>query len=178
MIFLSRSLASNLFLAIILIAGISITPLLISAKANAEALTNTHSFSFPIQLTWPASESLCSEDIKLSGTLHVVTIFTINSNGGSVVKVQSNPQGIKGIGLVPETLQPTGTKYQGTGVTNEIITFKAGDPKTQTQVINFNLIGHGSIPESDSIHHVNAQTTVNANGVVTSFHINEISTCR
>ena len=147
-------------------------------KQTQQLVTNTQSFSIPIQFTWPASSSLCSEDIQLSGTLHVVTINTINSNGGSVVKEQSNPQGVTGIGLVPETLQPTGNKYQGTGVTNEIITIKAGDPKTHTQVINFNLIGHGSLPESDSIHHVNSQITVNANGVVTSFHINEISTCR
>ena len=108
MIFLSRPLAINLFFAIILIAGISITPLLIGAKANAQALTNTQSFSFPVDITYPAAESLCSEDIVLSGTLHVVTIFTINSNGGSVVKEQFNPQGITGIGLDPKTHQSTG----------------------------------------------------------------------
>lgn len=178
MIFLSRSLASNLFLAIVLVAGISTTPLLIGAKAYAVASTETQSFSFPIDFTYPAAASLCSEDIHLSGTLHVVTHTTVNSDGGSVVKEQFNPQGVSGVGLIPGTDQPTGTKYQGTGVTNMISTFKAGSSKTDTLVINFNLIGHGSVPESDSIHHVNAQTTVNANGVVTALHFNEISTCR
>jgi len=169
---------NNLFLAIVLVTGISIMPLLIGSKAYAIASTETQSFSFPIDFTYPATASQCSEDIHLSGKLHVVTHTTVNSDGGSVVKEQFNPQGVSGIGLIPGTNQPTGTKYQGTGVTNMISTFKAGSSKTDTLVINFNLIGHGSVPESDSIHHVNAQTTVNANGVVTALHFNEISTCR
>ena len=50
MILLSRSLASNLFLAIILVAGISITPLLIGAKANATAVTNPKASPFLFSL--------------------------------------------------------------------------------------------------------------------------------
>ncbi len=165
--------ASNLFLAIVLVAGITITPLLTGGKAYAEASTNTQSFTIPVDFTYTTAKSGCSEDIHLSGTLHVVTHTTINSNGGSIVKEQYNPQGITGTGLT------TGIKFQGTGVTNTVSTFNGANAKTtDTFVVNFNLIGHGSVSNSDSIHHLNTQVTVNANGKVTAVVFNEISTCR
>jgi hypothetical protein len=147
-------------------------------SAYAAASTETQSFSIPVDFTHTAADSGCSEDIHLTGQLHIVTHTTENNKGVVIVKTHFNPQGVTGEGIDPVTQEPTGTTYQGTGVTSSIFTFKPGAAQTQTDIINFNLIGHGSKPDTDSIHHLNAHLTVNADGTATAEVFNEINDCR
>jgi hypothetical protein len=149
-----------------------------SLSAYAAASTETQSFRIPVDITHTAAESGCSEDIHLTGQLHIVTHTTVNDKGVVIVKTHFNPQGITGEGIDPVTQEPTGTTYQGTGVTSSSFTFKPGAAQTQTEIINFNLIGHGSTPDTDSIHHLNAHLTVNADGTATAEVFNEINDCR
>ncbi len=151
-----------------------------SLSAYAAASTETQSFTIQLEdFVHTAAESECSEDIHLTGQLHVVTHTTVTDNGITIVKTNFNPQGITGYGTDPATGEPTGTTYQGTGVTSETSTFKPGDEPTQTLIINFNLIGHGSTSDTDSIHHVTAFLTLNAEGDVTSEDIVvELDDCR
>jgi len=147
-------------------------------SAYASASTETQSFSISVDFTHPAAESGCSEDIHLTGQLHIVTHTTENDKGIVTVKTHFNPQGVTGEGIDPVTQEPTGTTYQGTGVTSSIFTFKPGAAQTQTEIININLIGHGSAPDTDSIHHLNAHLTVNADGTAIAEVDHEINDCR
>lgn len=150
-----------------------------SLSAHAAASTETQSFSIPIDITHTVEESGCSEDIHLTGQLHIVTHTTETDKGIVIVRTSFNPQGVTGEGIDPLTGEPTGTTYQGTGVTSTTTKFKPGDEPTQTLIINFNLIGHGSTSDTDSIHHVTAFLTLNAEGEVTSEDVVvEINDCR
>jgi hypothetical protein len=149
-------------------------------SAYGAATTETQSFFIQLEdFVHPVEESECSEDIHLTGQLHIVTHTTVTDNGITTVKTNANPQGVTGYGTDPETGEPTGTTYQGTGVTSTITKFKPGEEPTRTLIINFNLIGHGSKSDTDSIHHVTAFLTLNAEGEVTSEDIVvEINDCR
>jgi hypothetical protein len=150
-----------------------------SLSAYAAASTETQSFTIQLEdFVHPAADSKCSEDIHRTGQLHVATHTTVTDNGITIVKTNFNPQGITGYGTDPATGEPTGTTYQGTGVTSETITFKPGGAQTETLIINFNLIGHGSTPDTDSIHHATAHVTVNADGTVTAEVDLDINDCR
>ena len=133
----------------------------------------------------------CPEDIRLSGNLLIETVTTVNSNGGSVVKVvQIDPQDIKGEGLT------TGTQYHGTTggrpeeeITNKVLTFssaeEAGEHNTQKYVTNFNFIGSNttrnslSVPNNDdhTIVREDLVITVNSDGTITANIDNENSGC-
>jgi hypothetical protein len=101
------------------------------------------------------------EVVDLAGSLHILTHVTLNAAGGYVFRTHSQPQGVSGSGAT------TGTKYQGTGVTQETThAAAAGLPYTHTAINNFRIIGRG--PDNNYLVHVNTHVTVNANGDVTA----------
>jgi hypothetical protein len=126
------------------------------------ATTLTQNSSFPIDLIFfvACANGGAGEEVALSGSLHDLFHVTLDGSGGLHVKTHSNPQGISGIGLT------TGAKYQATGVTQEQFNAKIGEQ--DTFINNFRLIGQG--PGNNFLVHENFHVTVNANGVVTSFH--------
>ncbi len=117
----TTSTASFMALALAVVGIIMMTNLVFpgggSLSAYREQHTETQSFRIPVDITHLAEDSGCSEDIHLTGQLHIVTHTTENNKGVIIVKTHFNPQGITGEGIDPVTQEPTGTTYQGTGVT-------------------------------------------------------------
>jgi hypothetical protein len=81
-----------------------------------------------------------------------------------------NPQGISG------TSETTGAKYQGTGVTTDIVnlTFTNGQAM-ETTVNRFDFIGQGSAPNYTT--HETFHITFNANGTITALFDRFSTTC-
>ncbi|HYO47772.1 MAG TPA: hypothetical protein VEY33_13895, partial [Gemmatimonadota bacterium] len=80
----------------------------------AAAVVSTTNFIFPVDILAfvPCADGGAGEFVELSGNLHDLTHLTINGNR-FVLKVHTQPQGIRGVGL------STGDRYRGTGVTQE-----------------------------------------------------------
>ena len=142
-----------------LILGILILPT--SASAAATAKTTSISIDITRDVFVPAPcGGATGEIVALSGSLHILTITTINGNRSNI-QVKFDPQGVSGVGQI------TGNTYQGVGSTQRtIISDNDSFPMELIQVNNFNIIGHGSDPnakEHDLVH-----ITVNANGETTA----------
>jgi hypothetical protein len=141
-----------------------------TAGPSLSATTLTESSVFPIDLVFfvPCANGGAGEDVALSGSLHDLFHVTTDGSGGVHVKSHDNPQGVLGTGLT------TGQKYQGTGVTQNQFNLKVGEQSTA--INNFRIIGAG--PGNNALVHDNFHVTVNANGVVTSFHDHFSVECR
>jgi len=174
-------------------AAYALTSTSTPSTTTSSSTGRTESFNIPVNITDPKLLSDCHEDIHLSGNLHIVTVTTVNSNGGSIVKVvQTDPQDIKGEGLT------TGTQYHSTTggrpgeeIASRVLTFSAGEiggeDTTQTYVTSFNIIGSNttgntsssSLPNSD--HYMSLREdldiTVNSDGAITANIDNENSGC-
>jgi hypothetical protein len=138
----------------------------ITAPAQAAAITDI--IPVNIQLFVPCANNGQGEIVVLSGNLHVVFQLAFDNRGGVLVKTESNPQGVSGVG------QSTGNKYQGTGVTEQTTTAKVGFQATA--VNNFRIIGQGT--GNNLILHLNFHFTVNPNGTVTVFADNFSVQCK
>src|SRR5215216_4074451 len=81
------------------------------AKAN-NSITSNEQINTDFSVFIPCANAGAGEFVVLTGTLHVLTTFTINGNN---VRGKSHfqPQGISGVGLT------TGDKYHATGVTQD-----------------------------------------------------------
>ena len=100
------------------------------------------------------------EVVQVSGRLHDTIHVTTNDNH-FVVKLHTQPQGIRGVGLT------TGTKYQGTGVTQERFGGSLSNGQfSDTFVNNFRIIGQG--PGNNLLIHQNLHVTFNAKGELTA----------
>ena len=118
----------------------------------------------------PCANGGAGELIEVSGPLHVLSQLTISNSGNVVLYSHFQPQGISGTGFV------TGDKYQGTGITQSMNTFKTPFPITFTFVNNFYMIGQG--PNNNFKVHETFHFTINANGEVTAFADNFSVTCQ
>jgi len=136
----------------------------------APALASAISTKIPIDLLVfvPCANGGAGEIVELTGTLNDVFNLTFDNAGGIHVKGHDNPQGISGVGLT------TGTKYQGTGVTQ--FEFNAKFGIEETDINNFRMIGQG--PGNNLLVHENFHVTVNANGTLTVFHDNFSIECK
>lgn len=137
---------------------------------NLAALALTDNQIVPIDLlvNIPCANGGLGEDVVLSGTLHVLTHITLSNSGNLTLKTHFQPQGITGLG------QSTGAKYQGTGVTQDILHLSFGE--TYTLVNNFRMIGQG--PGNNFTLHETFHYTVNANGTLTSLHDSITADCK
>jgi hypothetical protein len=156
-----RTSMNGLFLALLL-SMFGLLPVPVSAA------TQNSIFPITIFVFVPCANGGAGEVVELTGNLHDLFDVSTNANGGFHIKVQDNPQGVSGTGLT------TGAKYQGTGVTSSESNFNVGSQ--QTSIDNFRIIGQG--PGNNFLVHDNFHVTVNANGVVTSFHDNFSIECK
>lgn len=99
------------------------------------------------------------EDVRITGTVHEVLVFTVDENGGFHGVFHAQPMGIKAVG------QTTGDIYQATGVSME--QFNNLDGYTDTIVESFKIIGPG--PGNNFVVQEVLHLTENANGEVTAF---------
>jgi hypothetical protein len=136
--------------------------------ARGSAATQNSIFPVDLFLIVPCANGGAGELVELTGNLHDMFYIMPNTKGGFHIKGHDNPQGVSGIG------QTTGAKYQGTGVTSFETNFHVG--AQQTSINNFSVIGQG--PGNNFSVHDNLHLTVNANGVVTSFHDNFSVECK
>lgn len=113
----------------------------------------------------------CTGDLViLEGTLHGVFHTTVTGNS-FVSRYHYNPQQLTGVSPT------TGARYQGTGVTQEVIAGSFTNGRfTDTYVNNFRMIGQGS--GNNLLIHLNFHVTVNASGDVTVIHENASAECR
>ena len=143
----------RLALALTLLGLLSLTG---AGVALAEAFTVTTVEQIPISFETPG----CEEPILLTGTLHLVSHVTFDANGGFHLVSESNPQGVRGLGLT------SGTMYQGTGVGRVNANASGSGAEEFTTVGSFKIIGRG--PTDNLLVQATFHVTVNANGEVTS----------
>ncbi len=145
-----------------------------SAPLQAQATTTTTSVRIllpqPFQRVVPCAAGGAGELVDLTGTLHLLVHTTLDASGGFRNSVQSNPEGVTGVGLT------TGDIYRGTGVTRRQINDEGTVGEERTVTNNFRLIGPG--PDNNFLLHQNLNVTVNANGVATAYVSNISVECR
>ena len=134
------------------------------------ALAITDNVIVPISLLAfiPCANGGAGEFVELTGNLHILSHITISNAGTVTIKTHFQPQGITGLGEV------TGDKYQGTGVTQDILHLAFGE--TYTLVNNFRMIGQG--PGNNFLVHETFHYTFNANGTLTVVHDNFSIECK
>ena len=107
----------------------------------------------------PCAADGAGEIVDLSGPLHTLITFTINSNAVSGVE-HFQPQGITGFG------ETTGTKFQATGVTTTSFKSSLQNGQANETFINrFLIIGAG--PGNNFLVREAAHITFNTSGAVT-----------
>ena len=139
-------------------ASDNLAPKLTAALASSQGVSTNQ--STPLNATsWVScANGGVGENVTFGGMLHE-TFHTTQSTSGMVhVRYQVQPQGVVGIGAI------SGSKYIGTGITQESFGFQAGS--THTFINNFRMIGQGSA--ANFTVHETLHVTVNAIGVVTS----------
>lgn len=138
--------------------------------SRAEVTTESVVFEVDIVDFVPCANGGAGELVQLSGRLHDLIHLTTNDNH-FLVNFHTQPQGITGVGLT------TGTKYQGTGVTQERFGGSLVNGQiSETFVNNYRLIGRG--PGNNLLIHQNAHITFNAKGELTA-EIDHLSvTCK
>lgn len=134
----------------------------------ALAITDNTVIPLALLVNIPCANGGAGEDVVLSGNLHVLTHITISNAGTITIKTHFQPQGITGLGQV------TGDKYQGTGVTQDILNASFGE--TYTLVNNFRMIGEG--PGNNFLVHETFHYTFNANGTLTVVLDNFSTSCK
>lgn len=122
------------------------------------------------QVTFEDTFLLCNGDpIHLSGTLLAVFSETATPSGGEVLAFHFQPQGLTGVDLV------TGTVFQATGLTRDLIVNSPPGGSTETFVNRFHVQATGGAESYivSGLFHV----TVTPDGTVTVFFDNFTSTC-
>jgi hypothetical protein len=143
-----------LIVTLALMLSLAVTP----AQAQAGTFIDNERVPIDLLVFIPCAVGGAGEYVELTGTLHILFVTTIDSQGGFHSKYHFQPQGISGLGFT------TGVKYQGTGVTQGTFNGKVGFE--ETDVNNFKIIGQG--PGNNFLIHDNFHITVNANGTVTA----------
>jgi len=149
-----------LVLGVLTLTGLAMQP--------AQAATTNVKVPVDIGVFIPCAAGGSGEVVFLTGNLHVLLRFTIDSRGGIHAGYHFQPQGISGVG------QTTGDKYQGTGVTQAEFNAKVG--VEETFINNFRIIGQGN--GNNFLVHETFHITINANGSVTAFLDNFSVDCR
>ncbi|HET6639839.1 MAG TPA: hypothetical protein VFH82_13775 [Gemmatimonadota bacterium] len=139
-------------------------------RAAADVTTTNVIFPVDIETFVPCANGGTGEIVALSGNVHDLFHVTINGNRFKV-KVHTQPQGVRGVGLT------TGDKYRGTGVTQE--TFGGSlvnGQASSTFVNNFHIVGQGpgnNFTIAEVVH-----STINARGELTAVVDHSSVTCK
>jgi hypothetical protein len=140
-----------------------------TVPAHAEVTINDET-----DVSWteyvPCAVGGAGEVVDLSGRLHTLISFTINSNNVSG-HFHSQPQGISGVGEV------SGLQYHATGGTLDSfkITLKNGQASL-TFVNSFRMIGQG--PANNFSVHETLRMAIKADGTTAVTHDNYSLECR
>ncbi len=139
-------------------------------KAAASVTTTNVIFPVEIEEFVPCANGGAGEIVTLTGNLH--DLFHVTTNGNRFkVKVHTQPQGVRGVGLT------TGDRYRGTGVTQETFGGSLVDGQaTSTFVNNFRVVGQG--PRNNFMIHEVVHFTFNARGELTAEIDRTRVTCR
>jgi hypothetical protein len=147
----------SLFLAVTLV----LLTVLTVAPASAQATTFTNSFQTSIDIVAfvPCGAGGDGEYVFFSGTLHGVSVTTIDDTGRFHTELHFQPQGIGGEGLT------TGDSYQWTGATQASFNGQIGYETENTFISNYRLIGTGT--NNNLLIHQTFHATVQPDGEVT-----------
>ena len=129
------------------------------APASAQATTFTNNFQTSIDIVAfvPCSAGGNGETVFFSGTLHGLSVTTIDDTGVFHTELHFQPQGIRGEGLT------TGASYQWTGATQASFNGQVG--YENTFISNYRLIGEGT--NNNLLIHQTFHATVQPDGEVT-----------
>ncbi len=145
----------SLFLTVTLVLMIALT--VAPASAQATTTTNNVQTSIDIVAFVPCAAGGDGEYVFFSGTLHGVSVTTIDDAGVFHTELHFEPQGIRGEGLT------TGDSYQWTGATQASFNGQVG--YENTFISNYRLIGEGT--NNNLLIHQTFHATVQADGEVT-----------
>ena len=102
-----------------------------------------------------------NEGVLVTGTIHLVTITTVDAGGGTHTERHFNVQDVSGVGL------STGLQYRGIHTETHGSNSSAGGGSEQTMVVDIKLISEGSASNL-TIRNVLFHVTTNADGTVTA----------
>lgn len=133
--------AGMLMLAILCVTCKKETATVVSSsqQLSAKATTFTSNEKQPVDeiIFVPCANNGAGENVELTGTIHILIHTTLNGNNFTT-KYHFQPQGISGVGLT------TGTRYHGSGVTQDKIKGSLKNGKyMETYINNFKIAGHG-----------------------------------
>jgi hypothetical protein len=135
-----------------------------SSGAASLAVTSAGVVSNTIIPTPPNAvifDSCTGEGVHVTGTVHLVTVLTIDATGGTHTEMHFNVQGVSGVGLI------SGIKYRGIHTETHSSTSNGPAPSESTTVIDIKLISQGA-SSNLTIRDVLFHVTVNAGGTVTA----------
>lgn len=104
------------------------------------------------QVFIPCAVGGIGEVVDFTGTLHMVSVVTIDENGGFHLQIHTQPVNVLGVGML------TGDTYIMSGSTVNTINAGSGIPIETTFVSNLNLIGPG--PDNNLRVQVRFQLTI------------------
>jgi hypothetical protein len=139
-------------------------PFISSTSATSGSLTSagvTSNTIIPIPPTAVLPDPCTGEDVHVTGTIHLVTVVTVDASGSTHTEMHFNVQGVSGVGLT------SGTRYRGIHTETHSSNTAGPAPSEFTTRINIMLISEGgssNLTIRDALLHV----TVNANGTVTA----------
>jgi hypothetical protein len=151
---------------------VAIALVLSAVPALSQATTLTTNIQSPVNFTLFVSCAAggAGEWVSLAGSLHFLSVVTIDANAGVKVQVHFQPMGVGGTGLT------TGDKYRGNGVTRTSFSMTPAGTFLTTFINRFNIIGQGrgnNFVARDTVH-----MTVLADGTTTATVDNFAAECK
>jgi hypothetical protein len=142
----------------LLLVGIVLALLSMRATTSASVVSNTIISIPPNAVLF---DSCTGESVHVSGTIHIVTVVTLDGGGGTHTEMHFNVQGVSGVGL------STGTQYRGIHTETHSSNSDGPAPSEFTTRIDIKLISEGA-SSNLTIRDVLVHVTVNADGTVTA----------
>ncbi len=114
---------------------------------------------------------LGQEIVPFDGTIHVLFQTSFSASGRRHLKLQTNAQGMKGVGLV------SGDLYRLNGGTSDAYEFDVGGlPYTNTYINTFHVTSAGGT--GNIIAHETLRVLVDENGVASVQTVNFVAECK
>jgi hypothetical protein len=128
------------------------------ASTGTAVVTNT---IIPVPPNTIINNPCTNEGVLVSGTIHLVTIATVDAAGGVHTDRQFNVQDVSGVGL------RTGLNYRGIHTETRSSNSNSDGASELTMVVDIKLISEGSASNL-TIRNVLFHVTTNADGTVTA----------
>lgn len=149
---------AKLVMAILVALVLSLTGVVGTTPALAEATTTRESISFPVDTNMFVSCAAggVGEFIHFTGNMHYTGIFVLDASGGRHFTDINITQNLGGIGLT------TGNTYRMAIMGQDHLIAASNDGVAITSLTSFRIIGAG--PENDFIIHENGHVTISSDG--------------